>query len=82
MNALDEQKKSELRDNILSLAMACPVDHCNPEDCPLFKVRQLELARRLEWFRGLSDDELVYLNVYHYVCMKTRLTAHIAEICR
>jgi hypothetical protein len=81
MNALDEQKKSEMRDNILSLAMSCPVEHCNPEDCPLFKVRKLELTRRLEWFRQLSDEDLVYLNAYHFTCMKARLTAHLAEIC-
>jgi hypothetical protein len=81
MNGFNEQKKSELRDNILTLAMTCPVERCNPEDCPLFKVRKLELARRLEWFRDLSDEDLVYLNAYHYVCMKTRLAAHLAEIC-
>ena len=80
MSGLNEQKKSELRDNILSLAMTCPVEHCNPEDCPLFKVRKLELTWRLEWFRDLSDADLEYLNAYHFVCMKTRLSARLAEI--
>jgi len=79
MSQLTEQKKSELRDSILSLAMTCPVEHCNPEDCPLYQVRSLELTRRLDWFRALSDKDLVYLNAYHFVCMKTRLAAHLAE---
>jgi hypothetical protein len=78
---MTEQKKIQLRDNILNLAMTCPVEHCNPEDCPLFKVRRLELSRRLEWFRDLSDDDLVYLNAYHFACMKTRLAARMVEIC-
>ena len=80
MGDLNEQKKSELRDNILSLAMACPVEHCNPEDCPLFKVRKLELKQRLKWFRDLSDEDLAYLNAYHFVCMKARLAARLGEI--
>lgn len=80
MSPLTEQKKSEIRDNILGLAMNCPVGHCNPADCPLYQVRQLGLPQRLDWFRQLSDEELVYLNAYHFVCMKTCLTAHLAEI--
>lgn len=81
MNPLTEQQKSEMWDNILSLALTCPVEQCNPQDCPLYNVRQLELPQRLQWFRELSDDDLAYLNAYHFVCMKTRLSAHLAAIC-
>jgi hypothetical protein len=81
MIALDEQKRAELRDNILSLAMSCPVAHCNPDDCPLYRIRQLELSSRLEWFRNLTDEELIYLNTYHFICMKTKADAQLVELC-
>jgi hypothetical protein len=81
VKAINEQKKAELQDNILTLAMSCPVDQCNPEDCPLFKVRQMELTRRLRWFDTLSDDDLLYLNAYHFVCMKTKLESRKAGNC-
>lgn len=77
MKALSKQKRAELRDNVLSLAMNCPVDSCNPGECPLYHIRQLDLDSRLEWFKHLSDEELIYLNAYHYVCMKTKLEAKL-----
>lgn len=80
MNTMSEQKRSELLDNILDVVMNCPVDHCNPDDCPLFRVRQLDLASRLVWFKSLSDEDLAYLNAYHFVCMKTKLDAPVAEL--
>jgi hypothetical protein len=80
VKVITEKKRTELQDNILTLAMSCPVDHCNPEDCPLFKVRQMELTHRLRWFDSLSDDELIYLNAYHFVCMKTKLDSRLARM--
>jgi hypothetical protein len=81
LNTLTEQKRAELRDNILNLAMTCPMDHCNPTDCPLFHVRNLDLVSRLKWFRGLTDDDLIYLNTYHFICMKHKAETQLAEIC-
>ena len=78
---LNEQKRAELRDNVLSLAMSCPVNDCNPEECPLYHIRHLDLDERLEWFKNLSDEELIYLNAYHFVCMKTRLEPELTELC-
>lgn len=68
-----EQVRSELRDTILDLAMNCPVEYCNPDDCPLFRVRQLDLPARLVWFRSLTDEDLAYLHAYHCVCMRNKL---------
>jgi len=78
MRPLDPQKRSEILDNLISAAVSCPVDHCNPVDCPLHELRKLELGRRLEWFRVLTDDELVYLNSYHFVCMQNRLKPYLS----
>lgn len=75
------QKRTELRDNVLRLAVACPVERCNPVDCPLFPVRQMELEPRLQWFGTLSDDDLIFLNAYHFVCMKTKLELLSREKC-
>jgi hypothetical protein len=79
MNSLPENKKNALRENILSLAMQCPVEHSNPEDCPLFYVRKMELPRRLEWFNSLTEDDLVYLNSYHCVCANIKIQACLAH---
>ena len=81
MIEIDEQKRSEMRDSILSLAMACPIDRCSAQDCPLFHIRQLDLPGRLEWFKSLTDEDLVYLNTYHCICMKTKAELHAAELC-
>ena len=80
MNALSEQKRAQLRDDVIGLAMSCPVDLCNPKDCPLYHIRHLNQEDRLEWFQNLTDDELVYLSAYHFVCMKTRLEAGSAKL--
>lgn len=82
MKPINGQQRAEILDNVLSLAVGCPVDHCNPADCPLAEIRQLELGKRLEWLKSLSDDELVYLNSYHYICLKTKLEAHLLGTCR
>ena len=81
MIVLSEQKRTELRDNVLSLAMTCPVELCNPEECPLHQIRHLDLDERLEWFKRLTDEELLYLNAYHFICMKIKLEPELAELC-
>lgn len=78
MNTVDQQQRAEMLDNLLNLAVNCPVDHCNPVNCPLHDIRKLELGRRLEWFKALTDEDLVYLNSYHFVCLKNRLDACLA----
>ena len=79
MPDISQQKRSELRDHLLELAVTCPVEQCNPMDCPLQQVRRMDLGRRLEWFQSLSDEDLAYLNAYHYVCLKTRLGLGLNE---
>ena len=82
MKPLVGQQRAEMLDNVLSLAMRCPVDHCNPADCPLYYVRLMALDRRLEWFKALTDEDLAYLNSYHFVCMKAKLDAQLLGACR
>jgi hypothetical protein len=82
MKHLDGQQRTELLDNLLTLAVSCPVDHCNPANCPLCNARKMELGRRLEWFQSLTDEELVYLTSYHFVCMKNKLEAYVVGACR
>lgn len=64
----------------MELIHGCPLDLCNPEDCPLYQVRQLSYNRRIEWFNALPPEDLEYLAAYHYVCMKVKLQAHQAEL--
>jgi hypothetical protein len=81
MKILDRQQRTEMLDRLLSLAISCPVDQSNPANCPLCNVRKMDLGRRLEWFRSLTDDELVFLNSYHHVCMKHRLQELLVAAC-
>jgi hypothetical protein len=66
-----------LRDSLLELINVCPVEKCNPTDCPLFALRELSRRRRLEWLSALNQADLEYLAVYHYVCMDVRLGTHL-----
>lgn len=67
------QPRNELRAEFLALSEACPFDHCNPHDCPLFLVRKLKPRDRLRWFDGLGEADLTYLAAYHHVCLATKL---------
>jgi hypothetical protein len=63
----------ELRASLLELINVCPVEQCNPADCPLFMLRKMNPAQRLQWFASLSQADLEYLANYHYACMNIRL---------
>jgi hypothetical protein len=65
----------DLRASLLELLNACPVEHCNPPDCPLFLLRKMNPRQRLEWFLALDRADLEYLAAYHYACMNVRLGA-------
>ena len=67
---------SKLRAELMKLVDACPVELCNPDDCPLHEVRQLNNHQRRQWFKALNLTELEYLASYHFVCMKLKLEAH------
>jgi len=69
---------SELRASLLVLLDTCPVEKCNPADCPLFSLRKMHYRERLLWFCALSRDDLEYLAAYHHVCMNVKLDARRA----
>jgi len=69
LKTISQRSKDELRASLLSLTKACPVDECNPKDCPLYSLRKMEPAQRLQWFNALAEDDLAYLATYHHVCM-------------
>ena len=65
-------KVEELRAALLDVLNACPVDQCNPNDCPLYALREMDFDRRLQWLNALNRADLEYLAAYHYVCMRLR----------
>lgn len=67
----NQPRNDQYRANLLLLTEACPVAECdcNPEDCPLCLVRKMNSTQRLEWFEGLSENDLAYLATYHYICL-------------
>ena len=79
MKPVSEWKKHELRKQLSELADACPLHQANPEDCPLFPLRQMKPAKRLRWFNALSEDDLAYLATYHHVCFATNLESQLTE---
>jgi hypothetical protein len=71
------QQQEALRTNLLCLLETCPADLCNSGDCPLYPLRQMNYAERLEWFNGLSEADLAYLAAYHAVCFELKLTEQL-----
>lgn len=65
-----------LRASLLDLLNVCPVEGCNPDDCPLSALREMDHRQRLQWFASLDRADLEYLAAYHYVCMNVKLGAH------
>jgi len=63
----------ELRASLSALMESCPVDRCNPMDCPLFALRELEPSEREQWFEALNEEDLKYLAAYHYVCRNLKV---------
>jgi hypothetical protein len=66
------ERKKALRDNLVVLTEVCPFHRNNPEDCPLFELRKMEPAQRLEWFDALPEDDLAFLATYHHICLSTK----------
>ena len=81
MDPMTEPEKTALRNDLLNLAVRCPVEHSNPVDCPLFGIRKLSPAKRRQWFDQLPDDDLVYLSAYHPVCAQLRLEFRLTRFC-
>lgn len=65
--------KSELRANLLRLSEACPFDQTNPQDCPLFPLRQMRFGSRVQWVNALTEDDMGFLVAYHQVCLGIRV---------
>jgi hypothetical protein len=68
MNAAMTASNDQLRARLMEVLAACPVEHCNPADCPLHALRKMKYSERLRWFNSLSRADLEYLAAYHYVC--------------
>ena len=64
----------------MELLHNCPAELCDPKECPLYEVRQLNYQRRTEWFSALTVEDLKYLAVYHHVCTKLKLQARQTEM--
>lgn len=79
MSARMSAPRKELRANLLALFEACPFDHRNPEDCPLFKLRKLKPRQRDRWFKALGEADLSFLAAYHQICLTTKVDAKSAN---
>ena len=75
LKTVGQRGKDELRANLLSLTTSCPVDGCNPKDCPLYSLRKMEPMQRLQWFNALNEGDLAYLATYHHICMDLKVAA-------
>jgi len=73
-----KQQRDELLLNLSELSKACPLHRLNPEDCPLFPLRQMKPPQRNRWLKSLNEEDLSYLASYHHVCMSIRLESRLA----
>ncbi len=79
MSLTTRSRIAALRANLLVLSEACPFDHSNPSDCPLFAVRQMKPKDRLQWFHALAEADLVYLAAYHHTCLTSKVQTRPVE---
>ena len=54
----------------MRLILECPYRGDNPAFCPLNAVRKLDLWDRVKWVSCLTEEDLVYLSNYHWVCSR------------
>jgi len=80
MSSMPHEQQNELRFKLLRLLESCPFDETNAEDCPLFPLRKMKPARRLQWVDALTEDDLGYLANYHRVCLTIRQESGLAEL--
>jgi hypothetical protein len=73
MSPKSHEPEDELQAYILGVATACPLEQCNPEDCPLFELRRLEPGVRMAWLKTLEESDLEYLASYHFVCLNLKV---------
>jgi hypothetical protein len=73
------ENQNELRANLLKLSDACPFHVANPQDCPLFPLRKMKSAKRLQWVNALSESDLAYLATYHRVCLRIKMESGSAK---
>jgi hypothetical protein len=73
-SAPERDERARLERRALELSKACPLDHTNPPDCPLFALRPFSAPVRRKWIRRLSDMELEYLGAYHSCCLTDKVT--------
>jgi hypothetical protein len=64
----------------MEVAEACPIDSCQPEECPLLAVRKLDPKDRSRWFDTLDEKDLSYLATYHFICLDMKVQAKLAEL--
>ena len=65
----------KLHGKIVALSVACPVDECNPVECPLHEVRKMTLRERYEWSKSISEDEAIKLVQHHIKCVEEKIGA-------
>jgi len=69
----------KLRAGLMELSECCPVEHGNPELCPLFELRRMSPTKRAQWVNDLTENELAYLTAYHHVCHKVKVGTLLAR---
>ncbi len=79
VDSIPHEQPNALWANVMELAEACPFDNTNPHDCPLFLLRNMEPARRLQWFHGLTENDLGYLAAYHRVCLAVKVESELVK---
>ena len=79
LKTVSQRGKDALRASLLCLTEICPVDECNPEDCPLYLLRKMNPRPRLQWFHALNEEDLAYLVTYHHVCMNIKVAIRSDE---
>jgi hypothetical protein len=66
-----QQKAQAARLALHGRILRCPVGD-NPEDCPLYSIRQWPIEERITWLKSKTDEEVVALYEQHMACLKKK----------
>ncbi|MCI5165036.1 MAG: hypothetical protein D3903_02835 [Candidatus Electrothrix sp. GM3_4] len=65
---------------LICLAAECPIGRKNAE-CPLSAAREMPFGEKVQWVKGLSDQEKTEIYRYHVSCFSKKKGYESCEGC-
>lgn len=60
------------RQQLIGLAISCPYEEANPQECPLHDLRKLPLEARYTTINAMNEQEVERIIQFHGICSECR----------